>query len=49
MSSALARRAELLDVTVEGFGVLRVQLADDGIGVAGELASRGIYDRGHVY
>ena len=42
-------RAEPLDVTVQGFGMVRVQLADDGIGVAGELASGRIYDGGHVY
>jgi hypothetical protein len=33
--SARPVRAELLDVTVQGLGVLRVQLADRGIRIAG--------------
>jgi hypothetical protein len=42
-------RAELLDVTVQGLGVLRVQLADRGIGVAAQPVSGSICANIHIY
>jgi hypothetical protein len=42
-------RAEPLDVTVQGFGMVRVQLADDGIGIAVRPASVSICNISHVY
>jgi hypothetical protein len=34
---------------VQGLGVRRVQFADGGIGVAGQLAAGGIRDSRHTY
>jgi hypothetical protein len=42
-------RAELLDVTMQGLGVVRVQLADRGIGVAGQLAAGSLFVSSHIY
>ena len=42
-------RAELLDVAVQGLGVVRVQLADRGIGVAGQLAAGSLCVSSHIY
>jgi hypothetical protein len=42
-------RAELLDVTVQGLGVERVQLADRGIGIAGQLADGRLCVSSHIY
>src|SRR6185437_9889736 len=42
-------RAELLDVAAQGPGIERVQLADDGIGVAVQAVSRDISDSEHIY
>jgi hypothetical protein len=39
----------MLDVAVEGLGVMGVQLADRGIGVAGSLAAGSIRDSMHAY
>jgi hypothetical protein len=41
--------AELLDVTMQGLGVVRVQLADRGIGVAGQLAAGSFCVSRHIY
>src|ERR1700759_2380123 len=42
-------RAESLDVTVQGPGVLGVQVAEGGIGVAGELIAGSLRDSWHTY
>src|SRR5947208_2670226 len=42
-------RAELIDVAVQGLGVVRVQLADRGIRVVAERVWASICDSSHVY
>ena len=42
-------RAELIDVAVQGLGVVRVQLADRGIGVAGQVAAGSVCVSSHNY
>jgi len=42
-------RAELIDVAVQGLGVVRVQLADRGIGVAAQPVRDNICDSSHIY
>jgi hypothetical protein len=42
-------RAEPLDVAAQGRGVLCMQLADRGVGVAGQLAAGSIDVYSHIY
>jgi hypothetical protein len=42
-------RAEPLDVAMQGLGVVGVELADRGVGVAGQVAVGGIGVRSHIY
>jgi hypothetical protein len=42
-------RAEPLDVAVQGSGVVRVELADRGIGIAGQLAAGSLRVSSHIY
>jgi hypothetical protein len=42
-------RAEVLDIAVQGLGVVRVQLADRGIGVAGQLAAGSLRVSSRIY
>jgi hypothetical protein len=42
-------RTELLDITVQSLGIARVQLADDGIGVAAQPVLKSIRVSSHVY